>query len=241
MSATAKLNVRLFEQALSRSATYDIDDAVLRLNATQMPAPSPTKGTIEMRNQDCIETLIELADNVDPSRIAMLCMASDYHPGGGVKKGALAQEEHLCRHSTLYRTLMTIKPQRLYPIVDPFILPRVTFFSHVDQHKDRVKNMKKDINCAILMSAAVRKRDTGFNAEDVAESRLRIESMLRICVQHGYRVVILSAYGCGAYRNPPTVIANIFKSLLEEVYLYHFDRVVFSITGNNYSIFDEIL
>lgn len=236
-----QLNIRLFEQAVARSNEYDIKDKVLRLIPTHTLQPSPTSGTIEVRNQDCIETLIELSESIDSSEIAMLCMASDYHPGGGVKKGCTAQEEHLCRHSTLYQTLMKVKQQNLYPIIDPFLLPQVAFFSHIDQQKDRAKNLKEDIVCGIIMSAAVRKRDTGFSEDDIKESRRRIEAMLKLCAQHGYRVLILSAYGCGAYRNPPKVIAGLFKALLDDGYGQYFDRIVFSVIGENFAVFNELL
>jgi uncharacterized protein (TIGR02452 family) len=236
-----QLNIRLFEQAISRSSEYEICKEVLKLLPSCKYTEPILSLPVEVRNQDCIDTVIELSETNDPTKIVMLCMASDYHPGGGVKKGSIAQEEHLCRHSTLYQTLMKIKTQNVYPITDPFIIPKVTFFSHIDHDKKRVKNLKNNVTCAILMSAAVRKRETGFNEEDIIESRRRIDALLKLCAQRGYKIVILSAYGCGAYRNPPKVIASIFKELLDTCYGRYFERVIFSVIGDNFPVFNELL
>lgn len=236
-----QLNIRLFEQAIARSSDYEICKEVFKILPSCIHAELKSSLLVEVRNQDCVDTLIDLSETNDPAHIVLLCMASDYHPGGGVKKGCAAQEEHLCRHSTLYQTLMKIKIQNVYPITEPFILPTVTFFSHIDYEKSRVKNLKKDITCAVLMSAAVRKRETGFNEEDIIESRRRIDALLKLCAQQGYKILILSAYGCGAYRNPPKVIASIFKELLDNCYGRYFERVIFSVVGDNYTVFNELL
>ena len=57
-------------------------------------------------------------------------------------------------------------------------------------------------------------------------------------------IFILGAYGCGAFHNPPEIIASLFKELLNE---YHFDTVEFAVycynddKFSNYNVFKNIL
>jgi uncharacterized protein (TIGR02452 family) len=42
--------------------------------------------------------------------------------------------------------------------------------------------------------------------------------------------LILSAFGCGAFRNPPEIIANLFSQVLkEDEFKGCFDQIVFAI------------
>ncbi|SNW62141.1 TIGR02452 family protein (DUF2263) [Orpheovirus IHUMI-LCC2] len=238
----SKINIEYFKQALSRSKEYSITNNIHKYRETWIPPKvndydETYIDRIKIVGQDCIETLLNMT-NDGINNILMLCMASDYHPGGGVKKGSSAQEEHICRCSTLYSNLMAIKSHKVYPIIKPFILPEVTFFSHCDTKQDgKLRNLKNDIMCSILMSAAVRKpKGSAFNKDDEIESYKRIKMMLEISIQYGYKNIILSAYGCGAFLNPPEIISKLFKRILiEEEYIKYFDNVTFSILDTSYS------
>jgi len=58
--------------------------------------------------------------------------------------------------------------------------------------------------------------------------------------------LILGAFGCGAFNNPPKLVAEIFRKLLiDERYAMYFEKVVFAIkkTGDvcpNYDAFREV-
>ncbi len=49
---------------------------------------------------------------------------------------------------------------------------------------------------------------------DIHLSRGR--QILRIAVHHGAEAVILGAFGCGAFRNPPEVVARAYRALMDE-------------------------
>ncbi|UJR06729.1 hypothetical protein I4U23_011018 [Adineta vaga] len=68
------------------------------------------------------------------------------------------------------------------------------------------------------------------------DTRKKIENFFAIAHQHGHNCLILSALGCGAFKNPPEHIALIFKSVIIQ-YAGFFQNIIFSIiddhnTGN---------
>ncbi|CAF1487247.1 unnamed protein product [Adineta ricciae] len=68
------------------------------------------------------------------------------------------------------------------------------------------------------------------------DTRKKIENFFAIAHQHGHDCLILSAFGCGAFQNPPEHIALIFKSVIIQ-YAGFFRSIIFSIiddhnTGN---------
>ena len=60
----------------------------------------------------------------------VLDMANRYSAGGGVRTGANAQEEILCRESNLMKALVELEQQNQYPIpeVGGIYVPGVQFF-----------------------------------------------------------------------------------------------------------------
>ena len=61
------------------------------------------------------------------------------------------------------------------------------------------------------------------------------------------RCTISCAFGCGAFRNPPELVAQAFREVLqEEPYKHSFSKVVFAIKSNgrpddNYNVFAQVL
>jgi len=62
----------------------------------------------------------------------------------------------------------------------------------------------------------------------VEDVRKKIRLMFAMALQHQVTCLVLSAWGCGAYRNPPEHIAQLMKSVLNE-YDGMFEQVVFAI------------
>jgi uncharacterized protein (TIGR02452 family) len=59
----------------------------------------------------------------------------------------------------------------------------------------------------------------------------RMELLLSIAVIHGYRNLILGAWGCGAFGNDPEFVAERFYHYLKENHKFAgaFDNIVFSV------------
>ena len=74
---------------------------------------------VYMENRDSFEVAKDIIPSYDRDRedyksILVLNFANPVHPGGGVTRGARAQEEDLCRKSTLYMSLLSDEARRMY-------------------------------------------------------------------------------------------------------------------------------
>lgn len=171
----------------------------------------------------------------------VLNFMSGWNPGGGVTKGARAQEEDLCRRSSLYLSLTSEDGMQLYDynrenapdMSSNYMLlsPKVEIIKTSDG-----EYIEPSMTCAVLSAAAPRLiGEFGFNVDDdeleqVLESR--IHGILQVAAKYGYRRLILGAWGCGAYRNDPEQVARIFRDELSRMTGY-FDDVEFAVYGKN--------
>jgi uncharacterized protein (TIGR02452 family) len=58
-------------------------------------------------------------------------------------------------------------------------------------------------------------------------------------------VLILGAFGCGAFRNPPEIVAKVFNNVMQD-YLCYFDTIEYSVYHTerevaNYEAFKKIM
>jgi uncharacterized protein (TIGR02452 family) len=70
-------------------------------------------------------------DNKNKPKILLVNSASQLHKGGGVRNGATAQEESICRKSNLYLALNKVDDIIGYPLFDKtkgIYLPNITIF-----------------------------------------------------------------------------------------------------------------
>lgn len=171
-------------------------------------------------------------------------MANYFIPGGGVEYGAAAQEEFLCRISNLYPGLVVGKAIGLYPLVDGFIVGDVTFFRDKDYRP--CEPVKADV--LTISAPYFKKRYASLRPHQIAEIYCRVRQLFELCENNGYDALVLCAFGCGAFNNPPEVVAEVFKYfLVDEGWAYKFKKVYFSIIedhnsdGSNYSTFRNTL
>ena len=70
---------------------------------------------------------------------------------------------------------------------------------------------------------------------DHAEATKRkIRAILRACFHGGNDAIVLGAFGCGAFRNPPAHIARLFREVFEESeFRGVFRRLVFAILDDH--------
>lgn len=174
------------------------------------------------------------------SKIAVLNFANPHEPGGGVHRGAMAQEECLCRCSDLYNVLA--QPYFLkhfygyhYRNCDYFFSDRVIYSPDVTVLKsdDRIPQLLENpffvdvITCAApYMNNHVTKTDE----ELLTIYKSRIKNILEVAMSKNVDCLILGAFGCGAFHNDPNLMAKAFADvLIHEQYATYFEKVVFAI------------
>ncbi|MGW7332305.1 TIGR02452 family protein [Streptomyces sp. NPDC054840] len=176
-------------------------------------------------------------DHPDPSAVAVLNFASARNPGGGYVRGAKAQEEALCRASALYETLL--EAPEYYEI---HRAERSTFYTDRVIHSPGVPVFRDDrgglletpFRVGFLTSPApnagtIRRQEPARTAEIPAALVRRAELVLEVAALHGYRRLVLGAWGCGVFQNDPAQVAEAFRSLLADRFDGVFERVVFGI------------
>lgn len=165
-------------------------------------------------------------------KVAVLNFANANHPGGGCLYGASAQEESLCRCSTLYECLIDEKAisgfyqphshKNCWGTSDIIYTPNVTVFMSDD---DIPKLQEKDkwfqvdiITCAApnLSMKSIKDRKILRHEENIISKR--IERIFNVSIKEKVDVLILGAFGCGAFNNPPDIVA---KSMLSACKKYN--------------------
>lgn len=182
------------------------------------------------------------------SRIAVLNFANAYHPGGGVTYGDMAQEECLCRSSNLYSALTLPYFLRNYYKwnsrntgdmgTDAVIWsPGVTVFKTDDpvpEEMGRDSWFQVDvITCAApYFDKNKRHPVTQEKLWDVFYHRIR--NILEVAVAKDTDILVLGAFGCGAFNNPPELVADVCRELLiDKGYFRFFTKTVFAIKKND--------
>ncbi len=154
--------------------------------------------------------------------VAVLNFASARNPGGGYVRGAQAQEEALCRASALYPCLLRAPAYYEHHRAD-----RDTFYSHRVMHSPAVPVFRDDggrlldapFAVGFLTSpapnAGVIARTAPERVPEIGPAlNERAERVLEVAVAHGYRRLVLGAWGCGVFRNDPARVAAAFSRLL---------------------------
>ena len=225
---------------------------------------------IKVTNRDTFTAAKEYANIINSANegfVGVLNFASSTNPGGGVTKGSTAQEECLCRCSNLYLILYQEKCIREYYNVNKKYMSNlgsdaIIYSRNVYVFKDKNYNMlpvKDRFYVDVLTCAAPNLRENPRNQynSDASEEKLtltdeelynihvkRARNILNVAVKNEDDYLILGAFGCGAFRNNPEIVAKAYKDVLQD-YMYCFKVIDFAIIdgkySNNYEIFKRVL
>ena len=210
----------------------------------------------DVLNQDCILVTRDLVEQgYNP---ALLNMASLYHPGGGVLQGSSAQEEDLCRRSTLAISLYQFslpggrygdladmvgvkRRAERYPMDNTYggiYSPGITFFRATKDEGYAL--LDNPFQAAVISVASLNYNpkhghnslDANGNIPEADQPVLKekIRTILRIGILKGHDSLVLGALGCGAFCTPPAQMARLFHQVLdEEEFQGRFSKIVFAI------------
>ena len=212
----------------------------------------------------------EAAAGYKGQKVAVHNFASASNPGGGVVRGATAQEECLCRCSGLYFSLNTkamwdgfYTPHREAhnPIHNDDIIytPGVTVFKS-DTANPRLMPEKDWYDVDVITCAAPNLRNRpsnpynsgdGQQAITVRDDELlalhekRLRRILDVAVTEGATAIILGAFGCGAFANNPNVVARAAKNVIAD-YMHAFQNIEFAVycspwDNSNFQVFHSVL
>ena len=198
------------------------------------------------------EAAIRKSKECPDKKIAVLNFASATHPGGGVKKGASAQEESLCRCSTLYPTLnqdwlwqeyykknrdMRDKLHTDACIYSPDIIicKSDTDFPErlpADEwHKvDVISCAAPDLHKEHLSQCNPK---TGklvrMDSEKLYDLHLkRAKAILNTAAANDVDILITGAFGCGAFANDPYTVAEAWRDAVSD-YGKFFSAIEFAV------------
>ncbi|KAK4204620.1 hypothetical protein QBC40DRAFT_336799 [Triangularia verruculosa] len=171
---------------------------------------------------------------------AVVNFANDARPGGGWLNGAMAQEEAICYRSSLHLSLK----QKDYPIspnkyttaaiYSPYVLiirgtertghkllpfsviksdPKVvSVLSVAAIHAPPLQTIKYDSHApGEPDQLVVFRKDSD---RDLTKQKMRL--VLRTAAAYRHRRIILGAFGCGVFKNPPEDVAHCWLEVLRE-------------------------
>ena len=179
-------------------------------------------------------------------KVAVLNFANNHHIGGA-PYSAGAQEESLCRCSTLLPCLEAMndvfyqKHRRMYEAHqidflgndDLIYTPGVVVFK-TDERTNPIKPVMMPeeewyrVNVITCAAPQIGDHHLPKYYEELITSR--IKKILDVAAKEKNEVIILGAWGCGAFRNPSDIVARVFFTQLRN---YNFEVVEFALSSNN--------
>jgi uncharacterized protein (TIGR02452 family) len=171
---------------------------------------------IHVEVSDALDSAARLV-NASDSLPLVLNMANPVVAGGGFLSGAGAQEEELCRRTNLYPVLQRVQ----YPLPEFGVLwsSPVDIIRH-GPDRDYLPT-SSTFQIAVASAAAYQQPPVDSKMQKLQEPvrskmRRKIHSLLAAAAMQGHATLVLSAWGCGAFGNPSSDVAELFREALHD-------------------------
>lgn len=257
---------KILKEAIKNS--IENQKLILASDVVEFEVPDVREGKVAVSGKRTLEASEHYAKQ--GKRVCVLNFASATNPGGGVVYGSSAQEEAICRCSTLYPCLNTREmwnrfytPHRnadnpLYnddciftPAVKVFkndtdfpeLLPETKWWD-VDVITCAAPNLRNVPSNRMNPDAGSKKADISYEGLKVLHGS-RIQRIFDVAMASNAEVLILGAFGCGAFCNPPELVAEVFAEVTKkyrkcfaviEYAVYHRER-----ENANYAAFEKAM
>lgn len=202
---------------------------------------------VQFVNKDAIDVALETPG----SRPLVLNLSDDCFAGGCVNQGSGAQEESLFRRTNYFQTLT----DEFYPIEEDEAVysPEVTV---IKTSEATGWQLIPEVNRPILSFVACPglkypelEGESDFSdtkidkeprllEEDVEILKRKIALVIQTAVEYKHDTIIFGALGCGAWRNPPKHVAEIFKYVLDSYdgVVLNYIFAILSVKDDNYIV-----
>lgn len=191
-------------------------------------------------------------------RTAILDFASATMPGGGVLVGSKGQEEDMCRYTTLYFSLNSDFLRANYYEKNRndvclirrstcIYIPEVQIIKNPESPMNRfTEEQYLPIDVIVCAAPNLRKvSEMPSKDELLTYHEERAKNIFQCAAKHHISNLVLGAFGCGAFRNPPEIVAEAYRNVLS-VYGELFGSIVFAFncsseSDKNYLAFNHVL
>lgn len=228
-------------------------------NAVERRQKNPALGkqndrpVIYVEEMDCLR-MAKFLTLMYGKTFAVLNFANAHYPGGGVKRGAGAQEENIFRRTDCYDSipvsdcLTATKDRYTQKMVS--LLEAENGVVYIDMQRLRVCTRDEEnpafselgykyltpgefFSFIELRAAAVNMGNDQMKiqyagAKFQAECVKRIEAQFKTLIDNKVRHVVLGAFGCGAFENRPHIVADAYMTVIAK-YEKFFDVIAFPI------------
>ncbi|CAG8656600.1 17749_t:CDS:2 [Funneliformis caledonium] len=234
-----RLNVDSLSSEISKSKSYIDGTSIPRPHiAEKQPHP-----IVQVVNDDCLNHALKLKREGYDSIV--LNMANAEVPGGGYLYGAAAQEENLFRRTNLFQ-YHEQKKHEWYPIplYGGIYCPNSTVIRASEQENYEFLENPEKMSFVAVAAICDPKLETEndeytLNEQDKETTRRKIRTILNIGLDNGHDAIVLSAFGCGAFSNPPSTMARLFYEIISKEYFGDKENLPKTYKNISFAIFDD--
>lgn len=172
-------------------------------------------GEFEITSETTVGASYRLRMKEGFEKTVALNFANPKEIGGGYLRGAIAQEECICRCSGLYNVLCTQTEMYDNAVMDPVFTDYMILTHDVPVFRgDDYEFLESPFPADFISCAA----PYAYGARDpkrcVEALENRTRKIIKCAIENGYDAIILGAFGCGAFGNSVEEFSKSLKKIL---------------------------